>query len=237
MITLALCEDNELQREIMKGHLDEYVQTNAVEYTVFSSGEELLNQVRAKGGFDIYILDVIMPGINGMEVASTLRQMYDTGHIIFTTSSLEYAAVSYDVDAFYYMTKPVDPVKLFRILDKACAKLNPMEDFIEIRTKSGDMRLKTKNIMYVELKDRAPFFYLHDGRVCEGLKLRGTFREVVDPLLKDKAFVFCGVGLVVNLKYVDALDSVSLLLYNGTQLYFPRSAYSELKNAWKKYTK
>lgn len=237
MITLALCEDNEMQRDITKDFLDEYVKTRSVSYEIFPSGEALLERVKAKGGFDIYILDVVMPGINGMEVATTLRQMYDTGHIIFATASLEYAAMSYDVEAFYYLTKPIVPEKLYRILDKACASLNPTEDVIEIRTKNGDTRLKIKNIMYVELNNRAPVFYMHDGRVCEGIKLRGTFHDIVEPLFCDTAFKACGVGRVVNLRYVDALDSESLLLYNGTQIYYPRSAYAELKTAWKNFGK
>lgn len=237
MITIALCDDNDLQRELMQDMLDEYIKTRAVTYTTFSSGEKLIEHVKANGGFDIYILDVIMPGINGMEVATTLRQLYDTGHIIFATASLEYAVMSYDVEAFHYLTKPVEPSKLFRILDKACSKLNPTEDVIEIRSPKGEMRLKIKNIMYVELKDRAPYFYLNDGRVCEGLKLRGSFREIVEPLFRDSNFSFCGVGRVVNLRYVDAMDSESLLMYNGTQLYFPRSAYADLKSVWEKCKK
>ena len=233
MVTIGFCEDNELQREIMQNFLLDYVKTRAVTYTVFESGEDLLRHVKEKGGFDIYILDIVMPGISGMEAAVSLRQMYDTGHIIFTTASTEYAAMSYDVDAFYYLTKPIDPAKLYRILDKACATLNPEEDVINIRTKNGDMRLKVENIMYVELKDRAPFFYLADGRVCEGVKLRAGFDKVVAPLMGDTLFTFCGVSRIVNLKYVDALDSESLLLYNGTQLYFPRSAYPDIKKLWK----
>jgi len=237
MITIALCEDNEFQRSLMQDILEGYMKTRSVTYQMFSNGEDLLRYVKENGSFNIYILDVVMPGINGIEVAITLRQMCDNSFIIFSTSSLEYAALSYDVDAFYYLTKPIDPAKLCRVLDKACSKLNPTEDIIEIRTKSGNTQLKTKTIMYVELKDRAPFFYTHDGHIYEGLKLRGTFHEIVSPLLSDPAFKLCGVGLVVNMQYIDAMDSESLLLDNGTQLYFPRSAYMELKNAWKNFTK
>ena len=237
MIKIACCEDNEFQREIIQGYLEDYAKNKSVEIKVFECGEDLLHYAKEKGGFDIYLLDVVMPGINGMEVASILRRMFDNGHIIFVTASVEYAVMSYDVDAFYYMTKPVDPVKLNKILDKASEGLRSREEIIEIRAKSGDTRLKIKDVMYVELTDRAPVFYLRDGRVCEGLKLRGTFYEVVEPLFVDKAFVLCGVGKAVNLNYVDALDSESLLLFNGTQLYFPKSAYSDIKKAWRSFDK
>ena len=237
MNNIAFCEDNEFQREIMQGFLDDFAKTRSVNCKAFASGEELLKYVKLNGSFDIYLLDVVMPGINGMEIANTLRQMYDNGHIIFVTSSLEYAVMSYDVNAYYYLTKPVDPVKLNRILDSACSELTAKEETIEIRAINGDMRIRIKDIMFVELYNRAPLFHLKDGRVCEGVKLRGTFHDIVAPLFNDKSFVACGVGKVVNLKCVDALDSESLLLFNGTQIYFPRSAYADLKVAWKNFGK
>ena len=237
MVRIAFCEDNELQREIMIGFLEDFVKTRPAVFTVFTSGEELLADVKANGGYDIYLLDVVMPGINGMEIASILRQKQDNGHIIFVTSSLEYAVMSYDVDAYYYITKPIDSSKLYRVLDKACAELNAKDEIIQIRAINGDMNIRIKDIMYVELYNRAPIFHLKDGRMCEGVKLRGTFREIVEPLFQNKAFVTCGVGKVINLTCVDAIDSESVLLSDGTQVYFPRSAYSELKLAWKNYTK
>ena len=235
MISMAFCEDNEFQRSLMEEYLNEYTSTRAVEYKTFTCGEDLLRYVKEHGSFDIYLLDVVMPGINGMEVATTLRQMHDDNIIIFTTASMEYAPMSYDVEAFYYLTKPIDTAKLYKVLDKACAKFSSGDDFAEFRTKSGNVRMKIKSITYVELKDRAPYFYINDASIYEGIKLRGTFREIIEPLLKSTDFVLCGVGLAVNLQYVTAIDSESLLLSDGKQLFFPRSAYTELKNAWKNH--
>lgn len=137
MIRIAVCDDNELQHEIMSDLLQEYTLTpvgslSEIDIRFFSGGRDLILDVRDKGGYDIYILDMIMPDINGIELATTLRLIGDSGKIIFLTSSLEYAVASYDVEAFYYMLKPVDRQKLFRILDRAVGLISQGDDTLEI---------------------------------------------------------------------------------------------------------
>lgn len=233
LVTLALCDDNSIQREIMEELLQEYSRTyTALSVSVFESGKELLAYVKENGFFDIYILDVVMPEVNGMEIAATLRLMKDTGKIIFTTASLEYAVASYDVQAFYYMVKPVDTHKLYQILNNAIATLAPHEDRISVKTKDGDISLRFRDIMFVKVEDRALLFHLTDGRTCRSVALRGSFREAVAEMMNDSRFALCGASKLLNLKYIDAIDSDTVLFRDGTTIYPPRSAYAELRRAW-----
>ena len=106
---LAICDDNELQREMISDVINEYIRERRldVNVSVFESGLKLIDSVRTQGRYDIYILDMLMPEMNGLEVASTLRMLKDDGKIIFLTATLDYAVASYDVRAFYYLVKPV----------------------------------------------------------------------------------------------------------------------------------
>lgn len=238
MTTVALCEDNEIQREIMYDLLSDFSDSHkALKITTFSTGRELLEWVRGNTGFDIYILDIIMPDINGMELAATLRLLKDPGLIIFTTASLEYAAASYDVQAFYYLIKPIDRTKFFRVMDNALDSVDSATDMIEVKIKQGIIRLRQKDIMYVEVVDRSLRYHLKDGRICDSVALRGSFRSAIDPLMKDGSFALCGVSKTVNLRYVDAVDSESVLLSDGTQIFPPRSSCSEFRRSWLNYAK
>ena len=118
MIRFALCDDNEIQlsitSEILSMALDAYA--GQVSVTEFSSGDALLADVHKNGGYDAYILDMIMPGMNGMELASTLRLLNDPGKIIFLTSTSDYAVQAFDVNAYYYILKPLDPAKFTSIV-------------------------------------------------------------------------------------------------------------------------
>ncbi|MCF0146265.1 MAG: response regulator transcription factor [Eubacterium sp.] len=236
-VQIAYCEDNELQREMFMVALSPYLDVHPeVEVSVFSSGKELLSEVRFGSRFQIYILDIMMPEVNGMEVASALRMLKDPGLIIFLTSSVEYAVLSYEVNAFYYLTKPLNTEKLMKILDNALeAAGRSKSESVTVNTPNGIFDLKLKDILYVEVVDRAAVFYLKDGRECRSVKLRTSFHEVVPQLFESPLFASCGVSRLVNLSGVDAVDSESLLLSNGQVVYFPKSAYPELMRKWKKY--
>ena len=66
---------------------------------------------------DVLLLDVIMPGENGISAAREIREYDRNVKIIFLTSSAEYAVQSYTVDAYYYQLKPIREETFFQVLD------------------------------------------------------------------------------------------------------------------------
>ena len=112
---IAVCDDRPEHLKKIRELLEKYQQTrpgleSQAEY--FLSGAELLDQAEERGGYDLYLLDILMPGENGISVGKRLRQMGKQGELIFLTSSNDYAADSYEVRAFFYLLKPVDPDEL-----------------------------------------------------------------------------------------------------------------------------
>lgn len=78
-----------------------------LELTPYTKPMELLADIEAGVRFDVLFLDVLMPGINGINAAREIRR-YDTAvQIIFVTSSSEFAVQSYVVGAYYYQLKPI----------------------------------------------------------------------------------------------------------------------------------
>ena len=240
MIRIAICDDNSLQRDMLRDTLDDYMSRTGlpIKMEEFADGSELLDRIREHGGFDIYILDLIMPGVNGMEVATTLRMLHDEGVIIFLTSTVDYALASYDVNALHYLMKPLDRNKLFSVLDRAVLQLQREdEQFILVRTKEGDVRISMNDLQFVSLKNRALHYHLVRGSDVDGLVIRVPFREAVASILKDSRFVLCGISMVVNLTCIDQMDCESVLLNDGTMLYPSKTACSALKKEWVAYHK
>ena len=230
---IAICDDNELQLELTSDILKDIMAEDAVNYELscFTSGRELLESVRSSGRFDVYILDVYIPDMNGMEIATTLRMMKDTGYIIFLSSSLEYAVQSYDVDAFYYFLKPVDRDKFARVIRKITEKIHPeaRDDELYINTQDGVRTVPVMDIAYVTLENRRAKYVLKDGRFILGRTLRGKFCEETAKLRKYPVFMECGISMMVNASMIDLIDAESVLLSNGDLLYTSRNAAAALK--------
>ena len=119
MIKAAFCDDDLSVLNELHVLMDNYrVERNQeITYTAFHSPLELIAQIEKGMRFDILFLDVLMPGVNGIETAQEIREYDSAMKIIFLTSSAEYAVESYTVNAYFYQLKPIWPESFYRLMD------------------------------------------------------------------------------------------------------------------------
>ncbi len=196
--------------------------------------EEQLFKDAVKGGFSMYLLDVVLSDTTGIELARRLRMADPDAVVIFISSSLDYAAESYDVKAFYYLIKPVSEDKFFPVLKSAAELVKKRQNSLFIKTPDGTERLSIDDICYAELRSRRPR-YVCKERVVTGLQLTHSFRDEVLPLLLDDRFFPCGASLVINLSEVSSVQQDAVLLTTGETIYVPVKSKHTLSEAWADY--
>lgn len=115
MIQIGFCDDDPSVLDELHELLGSYrAERNAdIAPTAFQSPFELLASIEKGARFDILLLDVLMPGENGIEAAREIRQYDSNVKIIFLTSSAEFAVQSYTVGAYFYQLKPIWPESFF----------------------------------------------------------------------------------------------------------------------------
>lgn len=234
---IALCEDEEKERESTSLLVKKYkqIRPNAdVSFNVFSSGDELLSYLEIHGGFDLYILDVIMPKMNGIETGLQIRNLQDDGLIVYMTTSADFAVDSYQTQAFNYLLKPVKESRFFEVLDRAYAQIETKKtNGITVKVVGGIMKLIPINsILYVELVNRSVRYYLVGGEVIDSLTFRGAFHNEIEPLLRHDVFALCGSSFAVNLRYVSEVKRGNIILNNGETVPISRNLYSTVKKQW-----
>ena len=239
MLSIAYCDDDDLQREILGDIIDRYIEARQLntQAVPFASSEKVLQAVRDGSHFDVYILDIIMEGMNGFELASELRQLNDEGIIIFLTSTVDYAVQAFDVRATYYMVKPVNPQKLYSIFDRFM-EARQQESGVEIMIKAdrgSELIVRSGDVLYVTCSYRRLTYYLRNGKVIEGRTLRTSFKEAVGVLLNTGRFCMCGVSMLINLDEILEIDSASITFKNGDSVFPPSSSTAEIRNVWKTY--
>lgn len=93
-----------------------------------SAALQWLSQHRA----DLLLLDIRMPGLDGLALAERLRQWRDVPAVVFVTAHPEHALAAFDVEAFDYLTKPVRRVRLqeslMRVLHRLGRAPHPASD-------------------------------------------------------------------------------------------------------------
>ncbi len=103
--------------------------------------------------FDLCILDIEMPVMNGLQVANLLKGK----PVIFTTAYREYAAEAFDLEAIDYIRKPIQKERLLQAINKARIFLGAKgekKQFIQFNTDKGKSILFFDQILYIKTAER-----------------------------------------------------------------------------------
>lgn len=220
MLSVAVCDDEMLDCCNMAKDIKEILDETGIPFIVrqFSSGRDLLNAIE---NFDIVFLDIMMCGINGMRTAQLLRDKSFDKILVFISASRDYVFQAYDVEAFQYLVKPVDHLKLERVLQRAVKKLgNDSQEFMMIHQDRRKKKLYLRDIYYFEIKGRV--VSVHGVEGCfDYYEQMGTLEDE----LKGKGFFRCHKSFLVNLKYVDSYNRQEIFLDTGEKITIAKRRY------------
>lgn len=240
MLKIAVCDDEQVWLEHTASMLQEYYRGRCetpAKIHIFASVYDLLESVDDNAGFDLYILDVVMPELSGIQLGARLRKLDERGLIVYLTTSKDFALDAYEVEPLHYLIKPVEKEKLFAVLDKATAILTARRNkAISVKSKDGIQQILFDDILYVEFAERSCHYYLKDGSVVVANQLRASFTEIMLPLLRDERFCRCGASFVLNLHHVQAVEKASVRFRNTSlSVSLPKNAAALLLPAWLDY--
>lgn len=230
-LKIAVCDDSCEDRGYIVATLNNWSRGRDVRVTLCSSAENFLFEYDDAHGFDIILLDVEMPGLNGVELAKLLRSRGDTAQIIFITGFPDYIAEGYDVSALHYLMKPVREDKLFEVLDRAVENCRRTEQVLMIKTKDGQEKVSVSEIEYIAALGHRTVISVA-GRTIDS----GTGISVLEKQLGE-GFVKCHRSYIVGLRYVKSISKSELTLDSGTKLPLARGSYREVNEAFIKYYK
>lgn len=238
-VRIAICDDENLCRKQVLAVATDYAeerQDQDIVFEMFSEPEALLQAAKEKGHYDIYILDIVMPGMNGIQLGQALRDSGCDSKIIYLTSSQEYAVDSFRVRAFHYLLKPIRKEAFFAALDEAISSISIRKDrSLIIKTKSGNARITFDSILYAELSRRTVVYHLSGGRAVESTSLRTNFSDSVQELLADKRFALCGASMAANLHHITAVENEGIVFQDSTRVFLGKKACRELRTVWNDY--
>ena len=113
----------------------------------FHSSRKLWEKLDDGTVYDIYLLDIIMPEIDGLELGKKIRSITNKGIIIYLTSSKEYALDAYQVYAMQYLVKPIEQETLSQTMDRAIESLEPSySSSFAVKSSEGTIRLHYASI-------------------------------------------------------------------------------------------
>lgn len=234
MLKIAIVDDEYAVVEELYDKLADYSFDEGVEFSVekFTSGKDFLE--RGANEFDILLLDIDMPGLNGIQTAKKLREKNDNLIIIFCTNLVQYAINGYEVSALGYLVKPVKDYPLRLNLDKACRLLGRRQkQRVVLKTVHSHEVVDISDILFVEVQRHNIFFnVLRNGKI-EKIRTRGSMQEIADKL-NSTCFARCNTCYLVNLDKVLAIENNTVKLPD-VKLPISRSFQKDFPEAFMKF--
>lgn len=198
MYHIAIVEDEVSFATQLQEYLEQYEEENDVRFkiSVFGDGAEILEDYQPL--YDIILLDIEMPKVNGMKAAEEIRAQDADVTLMFITNMANYAIRGYEVGALDFVMKPINyytfSMKMTRVLKRTKQKA---QQEILLTLPDGVKKLNVQQIYYVEVQNRMLYYHTDEGVFV----MRGTMQSV-EQMLAPYAFAKCNHWYIVNLKHV-----------------------------------
>mgnify|MGYP002515621094 CR=1 FL=1 len=197
MIRVAIVEDDKKYHEICQKLLKQIGEKKKDSFAIsdFYNGLDFLETFKAN--FDLIIIDIEMPQINGLEVSESVRKIDQFVPIIIISHSAQYADKGYKFNAFGYIVKPISEYDFAFVMDKAIRVIkNENKHYIVISNKSTIRKIDIDEIRHIEVSSHI----LKIKTANDVISIRDKIKKY-EEILKQYHFVRCDNSYLVNLKY------------------------------------
>ncbi|HIW03806.1 MAG TPA: LytTR family DNA-binding domain-containing protein [Firmicutes bacterium] len=201
-VRIVIVEDEKEQAELLRNYLARYSRETGIVFDV-SEYENAMDFLSSYGsGADIVLMDIELPGMDGMAAAARLRERDKSVVIIFVTNMAQFAVNGYKVGALDFLVKPVTYAEFSATMAAAADSLSSGDgEAIAVTAADNVISVQVKSLKYIEVMKHRLTFHTTDGNIIS----RGTLGEWESRLARYD-FVKCNSCYLVNLRYVRSVS-------------------------------
>lgn len=226
MTKIAICDDFESDIKELKEKIKE-VWENQVEISVFTSGASLIRAVEQEE-YAIIFLDIFLENENGIEAAREVKNLNSSTEIVFVSTSREFGPEAFEINALYYLVKPVEREKLEEI-KKRFDRKRGNQATVTVRLHGREQEIPLYLLSYAESVHNNLRICLKNGTA---IQIRGSIQEFQEEL--DSRFLKINRGTVVNMEAIESMDGETCEIA-GERLPISRSRRAECRKIYNDY--
>ncbi len=208
MWRVAVVDDQASVWTQMQSYFQRYQQERGERFQIsyFENATLFLDRYQPK--YDLILMDIDMPGMDGLTAAHRLRKLDPHVVLVFVTNLAQYAINGYEVSAVDFVVKPVNygkfAFKLERALKLALPKDRPV---VLIKTEDGTVTVEREDVTYVEVQGHNLFYHIGE----ETYRVRGSLKQAEEEF-GELPFFTCNKCYIVNMAFVEKFrDNVAVV--------------------------
>ena len=224
---VAVCDDNKDQLKEILGLAGGALGANKIDHVVtsFLSGDELIAAVRAMpGAFDIILLDILLNGDNGVDVARKLRTAGYGGAIVFITVSPDFAIDGYEVGAHRYLLKPPKEEELAAIFLADYEKLKEKSEVV-FRIGTEIRKVPVSDICSISSKKRGVIVRTKTETFDVPVKI-----TEIESMLPSGPLVRCHRSHIINVEHIDHIRRYEACIRIAQEIPVSKAYFSKVKD-------
>lgn len=236
MIEIALCDDNAEDIEEIRSLAERFAAEHSefpIRLSAFASSAELLGHIEDGSGFDLYILDVMMPEMSGIQLAETLRSRGEHAEIVFLTVSRDYAVDAFSVRAGGYLLKPISKDRFDETLLWLVQKLaREKNEVLTVKTKDGLRKIQLHKIVMIE-----SFNYMREITMTDDsvLETSATLAELFEQLGDRENFCMPHRAYIANLDHSVGIVRYDLFMLGERRIPIPKNQFAAVQGLVREY--
>ena len=237
MLKIAICDDISDELSHVAGLTREYLTKADISAVTreFTHPDTLLTACETET-FHIFLLDMVMPMISGLELGRSIRRVSTDAQIIYITTEPGFALDAYSVNPLHYLLKPVNEEELFTALQLAAEKAGFGEETsVTVKTREGLRTLSTDAVVCCEYARHTVIYTLKNGERVVTLTISRSFAEHIAPLLRDRRFIQPHAAFAVNMSCAERLSRDGFTMKGGAFVPVSGKQYTAVRNAYMSY--
>ena len=227
---IAVCEDD----NIVAAYLEDYLSSLSVqniEYEIFTSGNDLIHYMeQEKTSFNIFFMDIEMPGRNGIETSAYIREHDKNALIIFITDHQDYVYQVFEVLPFRFLITPVQREQLNTVLKDAILQINTAKKLFFFRIGKQQFQVAYDEILYFEGNLRKVRLVSTVGEWDFYGKISKVFSD-----LDVNLFLQSHSSFLVNMEYIRCITETEITLTNGMTIPISKKFRDSVKQRHMEY--
>lgn len=237
MVNAAICDDNDAMLNFLNAKISEIFTENEMSFELqsFLSGQDFLQKHEGEP-FDVVFMDIVMPEVDGFEVAKQIRRISLNTYIIFITTESSLVYESFDFQPFYFIPKGKPKVfeeRLRHVVGKLVIHTSANEKIFIDGAYENKVYVSPNDILYVKSNSNLITFYFTDGKTVQiRKKLTDIFEE-----LNHYIFAKTHNRIIVNMKHIERVDypNMEIHLDKGEIIPISRNCKKEFESAYIRY--
>ena len=225
---IYICDDSKSDLMRLNHHLQEYLshQDQKIAVESFLSGDKLLQRYEESMEKPALIfLDIYMDDPDGMSVAKMLRECHYKGGLIFTTSSVEHAMDSYNVDALYYLQKPYDHEDFMNAIKRCSSIFEGASKMYQVNVQGKEVQIPLKDILYFETGRHVTLIHT----LTDTISITKVLSEVCEDFEQNPEFIRVGRSYLVNRLYVRSVKQTEIEMMDSAVIPIPVRLQKEIR--------